>query len=197
MRILLLTPQRPYPPHQGTTLRNFNLVKELAKRHTVCVLTFLEPDQQPDDSGPLPELCEWLETVPVPRRSTALRLGQMVTTGRPDMSWRLWSTALNERLAQRLTQERFDVIEIEGIEMSPYLSTIETQARPKPLIIYDAHNAECSRPRFGPAMPPAARSLYLCEPPKDSPLALLQHFRADERLVSCVPTSRSAGRGRA
>ncbi|MBN1994816.1 MAG: glycosyltransferase [Anaerolineae bacterium] len=141
MRILLLTPQRPYPPHQGTTLRNFNLVKELAKRHTVCVLTFLEPDQDPHDPGPLPNLCEWLETIPATQRSTSLRLRQMLTTSRPDMGWRLWSPDLNERLAQRLRQQPFDVVEIEGIEMAPYLPTIAA-ARPRPLVIYDAHNAE-------------------------------------------------------
>jgi len=141
MRILLLTPQRPYPPHQGTTLRNFNLVKELAKRHRICVLTFLEPDQDPANPGPLPELCEWLETVPVPQRSTAQRLRQLLFTRRPDMSWRLWSSAFNDRLASCLAEETFDVVEIEGIEMAPYRPTIEV-ARPKPLIIYDAHNAE-------------------------------------------------------
>lgn len=141
MRILLLTPQRPYPPHQGTTLRNFNLVKELAKRHSVCVLTFLEPDQAPHDPGPLLDLCEWLETAPVPRRSTGLRLRQMLTTNRPDMSLRLWSPELNDRLATILRRQPFDVIEIEGIEMAPYLSTLEA-AQPRPLIVYDAHNAE-------------------------------------------------------
>jgi sugar transferase (PEP-CTERM/EpsH1 system associated) len=141
MRILLLTPQRPYPPHQGTTLRNFNLVKELSKRHTVCVLTFLEPDQNPNDSGPLADLCQWVETVPMPQRSTGLRLRQMLTTRRPDMSLRLWSPAFNARLAARLREQPFDVVEIEGIEMAPYLPTIEA-AQPRPMIIYDAHNAE-------------------------------------------------------
>ncbi len=141
MRILLLTPQRPYPPHQGTTLRNFNLVKELAKRHSVSVLTFLEPDQDPDDPGPLADLCEWIEAIPVPQRSTGLRLRQMLTTTRPDMSWRLWSPELDRRLAERLSREQFDVVEIEGIEMAPYLPTIK-RAQPRPLIVYDGHNAE-------------------------------------------------------
>ncbi len=142
MRILLLTPQRPYPPHQGTTLRNFNLIKELAKRNTVSVLTFLEPDQNPDDPGPLPDLCRWIESLPVPARSPNLRLRQMLLTRRPDMSWRLWSPAFNDRLAARLREEPpFDVVEIEGIEMAPYLPTLEA-ARPRPMIIYDAHNAE-------------------------------------------------------
>lgn len=141
MRILLLTPQRPYPPHQGTTLRNFNLIKEMAKRHQVCVLTFLETDQDPADPGPLPDLCEWVETIPVPQRSLGLRLRQMLTTRRPDMSWRLWSSTFSHRLSQRLKEQPFDVVEIEGFEMTPYLAVIEAVSS-KPLITYDAHNAE-------------------------------------------------------
>ena len=141
MRILLLTPQRPYPPHQGTTLRNFNLIKELAKRHTVCVLSFIEPDQNLADPGPLSELCQWVDIMPVPQRSTGLRLKQMLTTRRPDMSWRLWSPIFAERLTQHLREHHFDIVELEGIEMAPYLPVIEA-ACPQPLIIYDAHNAE-------------------------------------------------------
>ncbi len=141
MRILLLTPQRPYPPHQGTTLRNFNLVKELAKRHQLCVFTFLEPDQLAIDPAPLTELCEWVDTMPAPRRSRGLRLRQLLFTRRPDMSWRLWSPQFAERLQTRLSEQTFDVVEIEGIEMAPYLPVLAA-ARPRPLIIYDAHNAE-------------------------------------------------------
>ena len=33
-RVLLLTPQLPYPPQQGTAIRNFNLLARLAQpRH--------------------------------------------------------------------------------------------------------------------------------------------------------------------
>jgi glycosyltransferase involved in cell wall biosynthesis len=65
----------------------------------------------------------------------------MLTTRRPDMSWRLWSPDFNERLAARLNEQPFDVVSIEGIEMAPYLPTIGA-TQPRPLIIYDAHNAE-------------------------------------------------------
>ncbi len=143
MHILLLTPQRPYPLHQGTTLRNFNLIKELAKRHAVSVLTFLEPDQTRQPAAPLIQLCEWLEAVHVPPRSTALRLRQMVITRRPDMSWRLWSPLFAERLKNCLARQSFEVIQIEAIEMAPYLPTIESARQGvRPMIVYDAHNAE-------------------------------------------------------
>ena len=35
MQLLFLTPQLPFPPRQGTTIRNFNLIRHLAQRHTV------------------------------------------------------------------------------------------------------------------------------------------------------------------
>jgi glycosyltransferase involved in cell wall biosynthesis len=140
MKILILTPQRPYPPHQGTSLRNFHLIAELAKRHQISLLTFLEPDQ-PADHGPLSQLCQQLETVPVPTRSTQLRLRQMLTTSRPDMSWRLWSSVFNERLVQCLQTSAYDIVQIEGIELAPYLPTVQRFA-PQAKIIYDDHNAE-------------------------------------------------------
>lgn len=141
MRLLLLTPQLPYPPHQGTSLRNFNLIAQLAKRHQVCLLTFLEADQSLDDAGPLLELCEWVDTLPVPWRNNTTRLRQMLTTRRPDMAWRLWSPAFRDRLAMRMAEAPFDVVEIEGIELAPYVPTIEA-AQPRPLMVYDDHNAE-------------------------------------------------------
>jgi len=141
MRLLLLTPQLPYPPHQGASLRNFNLIVQLARRHRVCLLTFLEPEQSLDNAGPLREVCQWVEAVPVPRRSPGLRLKQMVTTRRPDMAWRLWSSAFQGRLAARLAEAPFDVVQIEAIELAPYLPAIES-VRPRPLIVYDDHNAE-------------------------------------------------------
>jgi sugar transferase (PEP-CTERM/EpsH1 system associated) len=146
MRLLLLTPQLPYPPHQGTSLRNFNLIAQLAKRHQICLLTFLEPDQTTESAGPLLDLCEWVDSIPVPRRSPGLRLRQMLTTRRPDMAWRLWSTAFRDRLAMRLAEAPFDVVQIEAIELAPYLPTIE-QARSQtgqsgPLVVYEDHNAE-------------------------------------------------------
>jgi sugar transferase (PEP-CTERM/EpsH1 system associated) len=141
MRLLLLTPQLPYPPHQGTSLRNYNLIAQLAKRHQVCLLTFLESDQSLGDAGPLLEACEWVDTLPVPRRSNATRLRQMLTTRRPDMSWRLWSPAFRDRLTMRLAETSFDVVQIEGIELAPYVPTIEA-APSRPLTVYEDHNAE-------------------------------------------------------
>ncbi len=143
MNILFLTPQLPYPPRQGTTLRNHHLIRGLAERHTLSLLSFLEPDQSadPDAWGPLPDLCKSIEVVPVAPRSLFRRAADMVLTRRPDMALRLWSLPFAERLAQRCSAEAFDVVHVEGIELCAYLPQLET-APGRPLILFDDHNAE-------------------------------------------------------
>ena len=74
MRLLLLTPQLPYPPHQGTTMRNYGLISELAQRHQVHLLSLLAPGDNLDKAGPLVQLCETLDAAPQPTRTWRERL---------------------------------------------------------------------------------------------------------------------------
>jgi sugar transferase (PEP-CTERM/EpsH1 system associated) len=140
-RILFLTPQLPYPPHQGTALRNFGLIDGLAGRgHRVALLSFVEVDQPALAETPLASLCDPAITVPAPARSRWRRLRDLLV-GHADMARRLWSDEFQSVLRDLLLREAFDAIHIEGIEMAPYLPTIlaaDTYGTP----IYDAHNAE-------------------------------------------------------
>lgn len=154
MRILFLTPQLPYPPHQGTTIRNYGLIRGLAqhKQHQVSLLSFHEPEQpggrsEPslDVAHPLLGLCQRVETVPSPPpRRTMRRAIDTVTHPLPDMALRLASPAFAQRLADWLEREPFDVVHVEGIEMTPYLDLLlksEPNQHP-PLVIFDDHNCE-------------------------------------------------------
>ena len=143
MKVLLLTPQLPYPPHQGTSLRNFHIIRGLAQACEVSLLSFLEPGQstEAEHIGPLAELCERIEMVPVPQRTTGKRLYQLLATRRPDMAHRLFSQAFNIRLLQMLQADDYDIVQIEGIELARYLPVIR-QGSPRSKIVFDDHNAE-------------------------------------------------------
>ncbi|MCA9945743.1 MAG: glycosyltransferase [Anaerolineales bacterium] len=143
MKVLLLTPQLPYPPHQGTSLRNFHIIRGLAQACEVSLLSFLEPGQSValDQIAPLANLCQKIETVPVPQRTKSKRLQQLLTTRRPDMAHRLFSEAYNNKLLQMLQANEFDIVQIEGIELARYLPTIR-RGSPKSKIVFDDHNAE-------------------------------------------------------
>lgn len=141
MKILFLTPQLPYPPQKGTALRNWGLIDGLASRHDPSLLSFRAPRQDADLPLPLLDACERVVTVPQPERTVRDRLQGMLTTRRPDMALRLRSEAYALRLAEWLTQETFDVVQVEGIELAPYLDVIEAAAQ-TPVVVFDDHNCE-------------------------------------------------------
>jgi sugar transferase (PEP-CTERM/EpsH1 system associated) len=140
-RILFLTPHLPYPPNRGTALRNFGLIEGLAARgHSIGLASFIEPGQPPLASTPLPDLCETALAVPAPIRTTSQRLRDLLAR-HADMARRLWSEEFADTLRGILEGETFEVVQVEGIEMAPYLP-IAQQMAPGALLVYDAHNAE-------------------------------------------------------
>jgi polysaccharide biosynthesis protein PslH len=141
--ILILTPQLPYPPRQGAGLRNFYIIRGLAGRHRLALLSYYEEDQRddPEAIGPLLELCTAVNTVPAPQRSQARRLRQLFTSPLPDMAHRLHSTDFEARVRQLLSRQRFDVVQIEGIELA-WLIDLIRETSPGSRIVFDNHNAE-------------------------------------------------------
>lgn len=143
MKLLILTPQLPYPPQQGTSLRNFHIIRGLAERHKVYLLSFLEDGQRvdPEMVTPLTQLAQLSETIPVPLRTMATRLWQLLTTTLPDMAHRLYSDRFDAALRQLLNHHDFDLVQVEGIELARYMKTI-AECAPKVPIVFDDHNAE-------------------------------------------------------
>lgn len=137
--LLFLTPQLPYPPRQGTAIRNWGLISHLSKRHAVSLLSFVEEGQGSEPEA-LRTTCQRVVTVPVPHRSKADRVRSLLH-GEADLAARLRSAGFERALTELLSNSAFDVIHIEGLEMARYLSAVRAAA-PKARIIYDAHNAE-------------------------------------------------------
>jgi glycosyltransferase involved in cell wall biosynthesis len=120
MRILFLTPQLPYPPHQGTTIRNYNLIANLAPRHEIHLLSFVRYQDEIVRATPLHQHCRSIEGVLAPRRSPLKRSLSVFLSPLPDMALRLPSAEFRAKLATTLRREPFDVVQIEGIEMARY-----------------------------------------------------------------------------
>jgi glycosyltransferase involved in cell wall biosynthesis len=164
MRILFLTPQLPYPPHQGTTIRNYNLIANLASRHEIHLLSFVRSQDEVDRATPLHQHCRSIEGVLAPRRSPLKRFLSLFLSPLPDMALRLPSAEFRTKLSACLKHERFDVVQIEGIEMAyPWMdwklevggwkldhgtglptSNVKRQTSniQYPISIFDDHNAE-------------------------------------------------------
>jgi len=138
--ILVLTPQLPYPPRQGTALRNWGVLSGLSKSHDVSLLSFASPDQ---DLVPDPVLVACTDRVAVvsqPERSTLDRLRDLAVPGRADLSRRLASDAFREKLTEWLSLHQFDWLLVEGLELAAYLADLPDSGAPK--VIFDDHNCE-------------------------------------------------------
>ncbi len=138
--MLFLTPQLPYPPHQGASQRNFNLLAGLAAHREIDLFSLLTGDGY--DAGPLETLIRHLVVAPQPRRPGSQRLRDTFLSPLPDMALRLWNPDAFARLHQHVRDHPPDLIQIEGIEMAPYLYALRSAGVPLPVVIYDAHNAE-------------------------------------------------------
>ena len=139
MRILLLTPQLPYPPHQGTTIRNFNIIRHLAPNHSITLLSFGTLAEL-ENAAPLRALCHHIVIASYPARSMAQRAINTLSSPLPDMALRLQSRTMHAQAGKVLSEEMFDVVQIEGIEMAGFGMSVP--ARGAPTVVFDDHNAE-------------------------------------------------------
>ena len=122
-RILLLTPQLPWPLHQGTAIRNYHVTRWLAARHDVTLVTFGHPSGSDDPShlAPLLALGVRVITAPAPgRRPLGRRFVDLWTTPIPDLARRLDAPSIRRALASLVDADAggFDVVQIEGLEMA-------------------------------------------------------------------------------
>jgi glycosyltransferase involved in cell wall biosynthesis len=142
---LFLTPQLPYPPHKGTSLRNFNFIAGLAARHEIDLLCFSDA---PLAASPLDQLCRRIATVPIPRRPNWRRAVDTLFSSWPDMGLRLWSRAFYRQFAAWQRDGAYDVLQVEGLELARYTlfpasaGTVRPQSGNRPLRVFDDHNAE-------------------------------------------------------
>jgi glycosyltransferase involved in cell wall biosynthesis len=120
MRILILAPYPPFPPRGGGALRVYHLIRGLADRHEVTLLSFAPDGAAVAALAPLRSLCR-VATVPAPpRRSLARRAFTTLASPLPDMALRNAAPAYAEALSRTLAAGRYDVVQAESIEMAGY-----------------------------------------------------------------------------
>ena len=153
MKLLFITPQLPFPARQGTTIRNYNLIRYLSKNHTIDLLSFAAPGEKLEASSPLHNHCRRIEVVSQPVRPTSQRIRDTFLSLLPDMGHRLESTEMRKRIEQWLSEadvDEWDWVQIEGIEVAQYGKQIIDGLRErfphdvgKPTkLLFDNHNCE-------------------------------------------------------
>jgi glycosyltransferase involved in cell wall biosynthesis len=137
VKVLFLTPRVPYPLDGGTSLRNFRLLQSAAGAHDVHLLSFMDRPLRPDHLEALQAICGRVELRPAPPHPAYRRLARTISARLPDMAYRRWSPGFAEVLRGLLAEERYDLVQVEGIEMARYLPLVRNARR-----VFSEHNVE-------------------------------------------------------
>ena len=147
MRILVMTPDWPYPPHQGTALRNWQLLQAATSEHEVHLLSLAAAPPTPEAAQAARSVTVSATWLPAPQRSVRQRLATLLGTPLPDMARRLWSPALVERAAEVIATARVQLVQAEGLEVAGMALAATARAQPRlggqrVPVLFDDHNAE-------------------------------------------------------
>jgi glycosyltransferase involved in cell wall biosynthesis len=143
MKILLLTKKFPYPAKDGETIAIMQLLKGLAAaQHEVTILSintlkhFFDLNTLPAEIKSIARFkAVTVDTHPKPLDA----LVNLFTAESYHYS-RFFSTAFEQQLIELLQKETFDIIQLEGLYLTQYISAIRKHSNAK--IVLRSHNIE-------------------------------------------------------
>ena len=146
MKILFLTQVLPYPLDAGPKVRAYYVLRYLAQRHEVTLLSFVRPEDTCQQLEQLSSLCQQVHTVPMwrSRLRDGLALGCSLLSRQPFLILRDQVPAMKQSLEQMLVEGEFDAVHADQLWMASYAQQAGTvlQARGKaPRLVLDQHNA--------------------------------------------------------
>ena len=136
MRVLLLTTNLPYPPASGGSIRVQGIAEGLQNvGHDITILCFHQGDlsMAPDHIH--------VEIVPPFHRAMKERVRKLLFTRQPDIASRFYSIEYAAKLRTLFANNRYDLVQFEGIEMVCYMPLVK-RIQPDVKLCFDTFNAE-------------------------------------------------------
>ncbi|MFC3549813.1 glycosyltransferase family 4 protein [Lysobacter cavernae] len=139
-RVLALTSRLPFPPREGHQLRAWHLLKALAQRHEVHLLSFLRSDDDLAAADPLRAVLHGLETFPIPSEHSRVALGSALARGTLTRSPFLAAKYASSTLRDRLTTLARNA-DLAHFDMLPLMAHADCVPAGVP-VVFNAHNVE-------------------------------------------------------
>ncbi|HKI88714.1 MAG TPA: glycosyltransferase family 4 protein [Draconibacterium sp.] len=163
MRILQVTNKVPYPPKDGGAIACMNLTRGFSLLgHKVTVLA-MNTGKHHININEIPESIKDLaefRLVDVP--ATISRVSAFVNllfSNKPYNAVRFISRAFKNELIKLLKEKQFDIIQLEGLYVCPYIPVIREYSSAK--IVYRAHNIEYEIWKRTAAMSKGWKKMYM------------------------------------
>ncbi|NLS79545.1 MAG: glycosyltransferase [Chloroflexi bacterium] len=140
-RILVLTQVLPYPLDSGAKIRQYHMLRYLSQQHQVTLVSFVRPDNTPEQVAHLASFCAAVHTVPM--RRSRWRDGraalQGLLTGLPVVIARDEIGEMRALIRRLVTELRFAAVHADQISMAQYGLQAMRQGQLRGVI--DMHNA--------------------------------------------------------
>lgn len=137
-RVLYLTQVLPYPLSTGARVRQYYVLRQLARTHEVTLVSFVRDDDKPEHVAHLKTICHAVHTVPMVR--SRWRDGRAAIKGLftriPIVIARDEIVPMQQTLARLQASESFEVVHADQVSMSKY-GLLSRTARH----VLDLHNA--------------------------------------------------------
>ena len=144
MRILQICNKFPYPPRDGGVIATFSMLKGfyLAKNNvTVATINttkhYTNPSTLPVDVA---KMAQFNDVIVETNLTIIDALKNLLFSKLPYTASRFISKEFKEKLIQVLQSQTFDVIQLEGLYVCPYIPLLHKYSQAK--IVYRAHNVE-------------------------------------------------------
>ncbi|HVM62381.1 MAG TPA: glycosyltransferase family 4 protein [Verrucomicrobiae bacterium] len=139
MRILTLISKFPWPLTDGAVIRDFNLLREAAKRHDVSLLCFLFQPSDREQFDALRPYCKNIVGIDLvrPKWRTLANAAWSLVGEEPFITREYWQAEMAGALEKFVDEERIDVVHSHFLHMSQYVGHKRAA-----VFVHDAHNLE-------------------------------------------------------
>lgn len=124
LRILFLTNRSPFPIIDGQTRRTYNILKGLAEKHDVYLLSLYQTSEEidPGHVRHLESFCKSVEMVPAPLKSVSvpmlLRVFRSLFSLEPYTVWRHYSSLYSERIKSTIRAVEIDLVHCDILSLA-------------------------------------------------------------------------------
>lgn len=158
--VLYLTHRVPFPPDKGDRIRNYHVLRQLARRGPVWLACLADEPVTPEVDAELKRLCERVAIVPV-TGGRWWRAGWSVLRGRSVSEGAFAESGLHRVIAEWRRESHFTAAVISASSLAPYLKVPELADVPKVVDLVDVDSQKWSD--FADAARGPKRWLYRLE----------------------------------
>jgi polysaccharide biosynthesis protein PslH len=130
MKILFLSRWFPFPTDNGSKIRIYHLIRSLAYRHTVDLVSFCSEPVKPDRLQEMKSFCRTVDTVLYqPYNPGGLKALLGFFSRRPRFLIDTCHSKVHDLVAEKIQRENYDLLIASQIDMVPYAAEYPTLAK--------------------------------------------------------------------